>query len=124
MNCSEANELFGDAIDGAIPTGGRNTLWEHLRVCLPCRRAFELETVAKAMVKSRCSHISTPPQVYQSVIASLQNESKAPQSFLAWVQEVFTARRLMPALLGSIAIAVFLVFFNPQAQLPEAESDV
>lgn len=124
MNCSEANELFGDAIDGAMPSVSRNKISRHLRACPSCRRSYELETFVKALVKSGCVRITAPSQVVQSIVATIEKETQAPPSFLAWVQEVSTMRRLMPALVGSIAVAVFLVFFNQEPQPSVLESDV
>lgn len=110
MNCAEANDLFGGAIDGSLPGNTRASLLEHMGRCRGCRRAFELETITKAVVKDRCTRISTPSEVYHAVVSALDKNSPTP--FFQWIQEVFTMRRLLPALAVSMAIVAALVFFN------------
>jgi len=123
MNCSSANALFGDALDGELTSGIRSALSEHLQHCLPCRKAYELESITKSTVRHECPRVSTPPETVQSVVAAIEREAESPVSIVAWVHEVFTVRRLMPALVASIAIAVFLVFFDQPLDTPLLESD-
>lgn len=122
MNCSEANDLFGDAIDGQMPSAGRSGFFEHLGICRVCRRSYELETMAKAIVKSKCDRVPTPPAVVQSIVSSIENESHSTPSFHTWLQEVFPMQRLIPALTASIAIVVFLVFFSSPNAIEESDA--
>ena len=122
MKCIEANNLLGEAIDGSIPASTRNSFFEHLGICWDCRREYELETIAKAVVKSRCTRVGTPSEVSHAIISALDNASQSVSPFFEWIQDVFTMHRLLPALVTSIAIVVALVFFNsPSGQ---DESDV
>ncbi len=123
MNCSEAQELFGDAIDGAIATNKRDSFFEHLQACFGCRRTYELESMAKAIVKAECPRVATPPDTYQSIKVALERASQKPQTLLDWAQEVFTVRRLVPALAASLALAAFLILYNPRSESPLLESD-
>lgn len=118
MNCAEANDLFGEAIDGFMPPGTRTSLSEHLGRCRGCRRAFELETITKTIVQRRCAWTNTPPEVYRAVVSAFNKTTPTP--FFQWVQEVFTMRRLLPALAISMAIVAALVFFNPPTGLEES----
>ncbi len=122
MNCTEANDCFGEAIDGSLSESARRTLYEHLESCRDCRRSFELESITKSVVKSRCLRVSTPLEVRQSVISALNEPSAAHVPFLEWVHSVFTIQRLVPALVVSVAFVLAVVFFGtPPAAL---ESDV
>lgn len=122
MNCTEANEHFGEAIDGSVPADTRGRFFEHLGLCWACRRAYELEAITKAVIKKRCDHFVTPPEVFHTVVSRILEASRPTSPFFEWIQEVFTMRRLLPALAVSIAAAVVLVFFN--APNPIEESDV
>ena len=116
MNCAEANDLFGGAIDGSIPSNTRAILFEHLGLCRGCRRAFELETITKAVVRKRCARVATPPDIYSAVVTALERPS--PMPFLEWIQKVFTMRRLLPALAVSLAAVVGLILFNSPSGTP------
>jgi anti-sigma factor (TIGR02949 family) len=121
MNCTEANDLLGEAIDGSIPASTRSSLFEHLGICRGCRKEFELETITKAVVKSRCIRVGTPPEISHAIISALNSTSQSVSPFFEWIQDVFTMRRLLPALVASVAIVVVLVFFN--SPTGEGESD-
>ncbi len=121
MKCTEANDLFGDAIDGSIPASTRSILFEHLGFCWGCRKEYELETITKAVVRSRCTRVKTPPEVSHAIISALNNASQSVTPFFEWIQDVFTMRRLLPALVTSIAIVVALVFFNSPTGMEESD---
>ncbi len=112
MNCTDANDCFGDAIDGFLGESIRRSFYEHLEGCRTCRRAFELESLAKKVVKSRCPRVTTPPDVRQAVLSALSDPSAASVPFLEWIHSVFTVRRLVPALVLSVAFALAVVFFG------------
>jgi hypothetical protein len=121
MKCTEASNLFGDAIDGTIPQSIRTSLQEHFGVCRPCRRAYELEVITKDVVRRRCLRVTTPPEILQAVAAKLENPSQPPVLFLEWVQDVFTVRRVLPALALSIAVVILLVFYNSPNAVQESD---
>lgn len=122
MNCTEASDLFGEAIDGSMPASLRNSLFEHLGLCRGCRKAFELETITKAVVRNRCRFVSTPPQILHAVVSALEKKPSSP--FLEWVQEVFTMRRLLPALAATVAVVIAMVLFNtpPAVELSDVHT--
>jgi len=123
MNCTEANALVGDAIDGELAAEARSAFFEHLQGCLTCRRAYELESMTKEVVRRACPRVATPPEAFRSVVDTIEREAQAPASIVAWVHEIFTPRRLVTGLVASIAIAVFLVFFDQPLETPLLESD-
>ena len=123
MNCSDANALFGDALDGELTPDIRSALFDHLRVCLSCRKAFELESITKAFVQHNYPRTTTPPETVRSIVSAIEREAQTPASIVTWVHEIFTTRRLIPALVASVAIAVFLVFFDQPLETPLLESD-
>ena len=121
MNCSEAHETFGEAIDGKIPGGIFSALFEHLNACRICRKSFELETITKQIVRNTCSMVVTPPQIFQSVLANIETEPEQPASFYHWIDEFFSMRKTLPALAGTIVVVALLVFFNSPATLEESD---
>jgi hypothetical protein len=121
MKCTEANDLFGGAIDGIIPAITRGSLIEHLTRCRGCRKSYELETITKAVVKSRCSHVGTPPEVIQTIVSALNKSSQSVSSLLEWIQDAFTMGRLLPALAASVTIVVALVFFSSPTAVEESD---
>ncbi|HEY6953240.1 MAG TPA: hypothetical protein VI758_12610 [Bacteroidota bacterium] len=126
MNCKEANELFGEVIDGSVPAGA--SLREHLGICPGCRRSFELETITKRVVKKSCRLVSTPPELYHTIRSTIQQASQSSSPFFEWIQDVFTLRRLLPALAVSIAAVVVLVLNSPtrveESDVHTASNDV
>ncbi len=122
MNCSEASELLGEAVDGVTSSWNRSEFFEHLRACTTCRRTYELETMAKAVVRKGCPRVTTPPQILRSVIDAVEHESQKSLSLPAWIHEIVSVRWLVPALVGSLAVTAFLVFFNqrPETFTPES----
>ena len=121
MKCTEANDLFGEAIDGSVPLSTRNSLLEHLGRCRGCRKSYELEMITKAVVKSRCSHVGTPPEIVHTIVSALNKSSQSVSSLFDWIQDVFTMGRLLPALAASVAIVVGLVFFNSPTAIEESD---
>ncbi len=129
MNCIEANDCFGDAIDGSLSESFRRSFSEHLESCRTCRRSFELESITKLIVQDRCPRVSTPLDIRQSIVSALNEPSAARVPFLEWVQSVFTLRRLVPALVISVAFVLALVFFgtpnaSPESDVHDAPNDV
>lgn len=121
MNCIEANDLLGEAIDGSIPANILSILFEHLGICRGCRKEYELESITKAVVRSRCTCVVTPPEVSNAIISALDSTSESVSPFFEWIQDVFTVRRLLPALVASIAIVVALIFFNSPTGVEESD---
>jgi hypothetical protein len=121
MNCTEAKVLFGDAIDGSLPTSTRSSFFEHLGICWGCRKSYELEVITKTVVRNRCSRVSTPPEIIQSIVLALRKPSESVSPFLEWIQNMFTMKRLLPALAASVAIAVALVFFSSPSTVEESD---
>ena len=121
MNCTEANNLFGEALDGFVSGNARHSLFEHFGICRSCRKAFELESITKLIVKSRCTRVHTPLDVRQSVLTALLAPTAATPTLFEWIQQTFTLRRLLPALAVSVAMVFAMVFYGPPT--PTEESD-
>lgn len=122
MNCREVHNNLGEAIDGGLPTQAKTGFFEHLNLCKPCRKDYELETITKMAVQTKCPYTSTPPQIFHAIVSALRGESRSSSSLFDSVRERLTARNLVPALAGAMAIVAFLLF-RPAPGI-EAESDV
>lgn len=122
MNCREVHNHLGEAIDGGLPPQAKTGLFEHLNLCRPCRKEYELETITKMVVKTKCPHTSTPPQIFHSIVSALRRESGSAFSLIEWLREQSLATRIIPALAGALVIVAFLLFRTSPGG--EAESDV
>lgn len=112
MNCTEANDLFGEAIDGSISERILRSLHEHLDACRGCRKAFELESITKIIVKTRCQRANTPQDVRNSILSELHQPASATLSLHEWIHDMFTMSRLLPALVASVAVVLAIVFYS------------
>lgn len=121
MNCREVHNHLGEAIDGGLPTQAKTGFFEHLNLCKPCRKDYELETITKTVVQKKCPYTSTPPQIFHAIVSALRGESRSTPSLFDSVRERLTARNLVPALAGAMAIVAFLLIRpSPNA---DGESD-
>lgn len=77
MNCNEAQELAGPALDGHMSDADRSAFSGHLRACPVCRRDFELESVARSLVRSKVAPVATPDTVRRSVVDAIRAEARA-----------------------------------------------
>ncbi len=121
MNCTEANDCFGDAIDGSLSESIRRSLYQHLEGCRNCRRSFELESITKMIVRSRCLRLNTPSDVRQAILTALDQPSAARVPFLEWIHSVFTVRRLVPALVISVAFVLAVVLLKTPTSPEESD---
>jgi len=120
MNCTDAQNLFGDAIDGTLSVDDRQEFLKHVSACGVCRRELELESVTKATIRKRIQRVSTPPDVRSFVLRSLGEASALAIEQPSWLERLFTGRRLFPSLATMFVVIALMYYFFPSGPSPEA----
>ncbi|HEY5615004.1 MAG TPA: hypothetical protein VIL52_03205 [Bacteroidota bacterium] len=114
MTCQEVREVFGTAIDGVLHSKTEGLFRQHLGACVACRTAFELETMAKHMVRVNVKRALTPPHLYERIVQSLYGgEERAVSRAAQWWDRVLTYRVVTPALTTAAAVVVLYLLFAP-----------
>jgi hypothetical protein len=111
VDCNEAQQYAGDAIDRSLPNGIGKEFQAHLEKCKPCRREVALENLSKHMVRQNIQQIPTPRSIQTFILSSLRLEydQKKPDS-ASWLTGLLPFRVALPALAGGIvAVAFFLI---------------
>lgn len=113
MDCKEAQQFAGDAIDGSLPNGVAEELQAHLGQCKPCRGEVVLEKLSKDMVRQHVKQIPTPRNIQSSILQSLRLEierHEPVQEF--WLAALFPPRVVVPVLAGGIVAALFFLMVS------------
>jgi hypothetical protein len=105
-----------------MPPQAKSGFFEHLNLCKPCRKEYELETITKMFVTTKCPYTSTPPQIFHAIVSALRGESRSAFSPILWFREQSLATRIIPILVGAMVIAAYFLF--PPAPGIDEESDV
>lgn len=124
-------ELIGHALDGELPKEHEAEFRRHVTICPPCRTTYELEALAKRIVRSKIKRIPTPPHVYETIVRTLRIEQEVAPSSAAssWWERLLHRRFLFPALaMGAVAVAFLLMFtptnYSDQATRHTAANDI
>ena len=118
MNCAKAQEQFGDAIDGTLSPNVRDELLKHLSLCGVCRKDFELESIAKQIVRKSVHRVSTPGDVRNVVMNSLRKEYVDKTASTTLFERLFTGRRLFPSLVTALVVVALIYYFVPPEPSP------
>jgi predicted anti-sigma-YlaC factor YlaD len=62
MECAEAIDVMGEALDGCLEVSLQRQFDEHLVECHPCRTYFEQLTVTRAALRAVASEGGTSPR--------------------------------------------------------------
>ncbi|MEP0822497.1 MAG: hypothetical protein HRF44_06575 [Ignavibacterium sp.] len=106
MNCPEVQQYLLDLVDRDIPDNVRTAMLGHFDLCSICRNEYELQLLAKRIIRSRLSRSSTPPSVKSSVLAALASEEQA------LTPRFFSSRAFAPAVITGLAAVMLLVILN------------
>ncbi len=97
VDCDEAQQYAGDAIDRSLPNGIGKEFQAHLEKCKPCRREVALETLSKHMVRQNVKQIATPSSIQTLILSSLHLEYDQGQSDRGlWLTGLFSLRVALP----------------------------
>jgi hypothetical protein len=95
--------LAGDALDRNIGGDKKSEFFAHLGKCGPCRNEYEIELLAKSVVRHTLKHVSTPPAVSQSVVRLVHDQVDSNTRSHFW-SRLLSWRFLAPALAASVVI--------------------
>ena len=110
MDCNDARQHAGGAIDGFLAKEVEHDFKAHLEQCKPCREEIALEKLSKQLVRRYVSWIPTPQSIQTLIITSLHKEYKATgPTDNSWVTRF---RVLVPALAGGAVAAVFFLMVD------------
>lgn len=110
---------MGEAIDRELPGGKKDRFFAHLNACLPCRNEFELELLAKNVLRKTLSHIPTPSGVSESILDLIRSEAASARNEGSWLSRFFSKRFLAPALSAGIIVVLLILLFA----LPRGSGD-
>ncbi|MDP2884273.1 MAG: zf-HC2 domain-containing protein [Ignavibacteria bacterium] len=113
MDCKEAQQFAGDAIDGSLPNGVEEKLQAHLNKCKPCRGEVVLEKLSKDMVRQNVKQIPTPRNIRSSILKSLRLEfEQLEPDQESWLASLFPLRVVVPALAAGIVTTLFFLMVS------------
>jgi hypothetical protein len=113
MDCSEAEQLAGDAIDGSLPNDVEEELQTHLDHCNPCRREVALEKLSKHMVRQNVRQIPTPRSIRSAILKSLRLEFKQREPVQEYrLTSLFPPQVVVSALAGGILASLFFLMVS------------
>jgi anti-sigma factor (TIGR02949 family) len=121
VNCREAFDRLGDAIDREMPDQTRAEFDHHVGACALCRAKYELERMCKRIVGQKLTMVQTPPGVQQSVQTLIRNEDSAASSRVAtsWIDRLLSSRAFAPVLTAGLALVAVFFFLSRPQQVPD-----
>lgn len=76
MNCSEAQELAGPALEGRLSDADRSAFNGHLGGCPVCRRDYELESATRSLLRATVAPVVTPDAVRRGIVDAIRAEAR------------------------------------------------
>lgn len=119
MDCKEVHNLFGHAIDGILPKNFVSAFFEHLSLCHPCKKEYELELVTKSAVRTAVPPVRTPAAVHDAILLALGNQYAASANAPSLRSRFFGGSFTVPALVGGLAVAALVYFIVPFSPSPD-----
>lgn len=110
MNCKEVQDRLGEILDHGLATERREEILAHLNACDPCRVEFEIESLAKNLVRSKIKRVETPLRVSQSVREALHSSIDARSG--NWPEALSQSRVITPTLAAGVAIVLLFFFLS------------
>ena len=117
MDCKDAQQYAGDAIDRSLPNGVGKEFQAHLDKCKPCRREVELEKLSKHMVRQNIKQVPTPRTIQSFILSSLRFEyDQQHADFGSWLAGLLPFHVAFPALAGGIVAVVFFLIVSARTE--------
>jgi hypothetical protein len=110
VDCKEAQQLAGDAIDRSLPNGLAKEFEAHLEKCKPCRNEIALEKVSKQVVRQNVELVQTPRSVQSVVLSTLRLEYGQQETRKEpWLSGWNRLRVAVPAVAGGLVALLFFL---------------
>ena len=118
MECRKYQEHITAAVDNALEKTEREALESHLADCPSCRNAYEIETLTRNLVRTRCQRKRAPGHVLQHISQHLEQEGRQSTP-LPWWRTLVESSYFKPAVAFAAAcIAVIFLVNNPSLNSP------
>ena len=113
MTCNETQELFGTAIDGVLEKKSEGLFRQHISVCQHCRSAYELESMAKRIVRGKMKRAVTPSRVYNEIIDAIRADESVVSRTMEWWDRILSSRVVIPTFTTAAAAIVLYLLLSP-----------
>ena len=115
LNCKEVHELSGDALDRSLPVEKKSDFFAHLKACPPCRNEYEIELLAKSVIRRTLKLIPTPFEVSQTILQLIRGQAGGTVKKQSWLSRFLSWRFLAPTLATGIVglVIAFLLILPP-----------
>ncbi len=115
MDCTEAQQYAGDAIDGSLPINIERDFQAHLDQCKNCRREVALEKLSKHMVRQNVKQVSTPRSIQSFVLKSLHREyEQSTLTHASWLARILPPHIIFPSVAAGLVAMVFFLMVSSQ----------
>lgn len=74
VNCAEARELIGPILDSQLAVDIKSAFHDHIANCYSCKREYELERLAKALVQSNLKRAALPDNMRRTILSNVYGE--------------------------------------------------
>lgn len=109
LNCNEVHELSGDALDRGLPGEKKSDFFAHLKACLHCRNDYEIELLAKNIIRRTLKLVPTPSEVSQTILQLIRGQADGTVKKQSWFGRFLSWRFLAPTLAAGI-VGLILTF--------------
>ncbi|HEX9614570.1 MAG TPA: hypothetical protein VGA55_03660, partial [Bacteroidota bacterium] len=112
MKCPEVHQRLVEAVDLQLSADLQSELLSHLELCRPCRLEYELQVLAKRLVRSKIPRSVTPPHIHSLIVSTIEHNAQFESS--PWYRKFTRGRFYAPGLAAGVVVVLFtLVLILP-----------
>lgn len=112
MNCSEAQRLLYDYLNGELGQLDLGRVDSHLKVCPSCQRAFEFERRFQSLVRGTILEETAPPHLRSAILDRIDQLERPRTSFLFSGKRSLFRPALVLAPIGLVVVFLAIVLFT------------
>jgi anti-sigma factor (TIGR02949 family) len=112
MNCSEAQRLLYDYLNGELEQSDLSRIESHLKVCSSCLRIFEFERRFQSLLVDRIAEEKAPPELRSAILDRIDQLEQPRTSFPASKKRFFFRPALVLAPIGLVVVFLAIVLFT------------
>jgi mycothiol system anti-sigma-R factor len=119
MNCSEAQTLLYDYLNGELEQLDLSRVESHLKVCSSCLRIFEFERRFQSLVVDRITGEKAPPELKSAILDRIGQLEEPKTSFPVSRRRPLFRPALVLAPIGLVVVFLAIVLFSSDANRKE-----
>ncbi|KPJ49801.1 MAG: hypothetical protein AMJ41_02315 [candidate division Zixibacteria bacterium DG_27] len=119
MNCSEAQRLLYDYLNGELEQLDLSRVESHLKVCSSCLRTFEFERRFQSLFVDRIPEETAPPELRSAILDRIDQLEQPRTSFPLSRKRPFFRPALVLAPIGLVVVFLAIVLFTSDANRKE-----